>query len=429
MVEALKREAAAQGLIRADGLYRVLRGARRRRHARALRRAGARSRASTSRASRTASGSASPTTCASDAASDYVALFAVTCGAGVRARARGAGRSDGRLPPVARAAGARHRVRGGLRRDAARAAAHAVGLPGSRRASPIADKLKARYRGLRVSFGYPACPELADQAHALRRLLRPGADRRLSLTEGFMMDPGGLRLGPRLPPPGGEVLQGRAEPGASRGGEATAGRSMNVAPTGISPRFLALLDAEDLDAQARPRSSAAAAGRLSLLLARRAHHGRRARSRSGADPRWPRARRGGRALPMSSSTRPTSSARNTAGGSPTSSPRTCAPRTPSSSGRPARCRPDAASPWWPSTWTSGGRRARSRASPTTRRACDAALGRAGLALEVLEVEREVQHLRLRGGRPRRGGGPAGPLEERRALVPLYRVSRRRADAR
>ena len=34
----------------------------------------------------------------------------------------------------------------------------------------MADKLKARYRGKRYSFGYPACPELADQATLFRLL-------------------------------------------------------------------------------------------------------------------------------------------------------------------------------------------------------------------------------------------------------------------
>ena len=60
------------------------------------------------------------------------------------------------------------------------------GFPDSPELS-IAEKLKARYRGLRVSFGYPACPNLADQA-TLFRLLEPETFG-LSLTEGFMMDP------------------------------------------------------------------------------------------------------------------------------------------------------------------------------------------------------------------------------------------------
>jgi 5-methyltetrahydrofolate--homocysteine methyltransferase len=51
----------------------------------------------------------------------------------------------------------------------------------------IADKLKARYRGIRVSFGYPACPNLGDQ-RILFDLLDPSVIG-LGLTEGFMMDP------------------------------------------------------------------------------------------------------------------------------------------------------------------------------------------------------------------------------------------------
>jgi 5-methyltetrahydrofolate--homocysteine methyltransferase len=49
------------------------------------------------------------------------------------------------------------------------------------------DRLKARYQGIRVSFGYPACPNLADQ-DLLFRLLAPEKIG-VSLTEGFMMDP------------------------------------------------------------------------------------------------------------------------------------------------------------------------------------------------------------------------------------------------
>ncbi len=46
---------------------------------------------------------------------------------------------------------------------------------------------QARYQGRRYSFGYPACPDLEDQAK-LWRLLRP-EDIGVELTEGFMMDP------------------------------------------------------------------------------------------------------------------------------------------------------------------------------------------------------------------------------------------------
>jgi 5-methyltetrahydrofolate--homocysteine methyltransferase len=50
------------------------------------------------------------------------------------------------------------------------------------------DRWKARYRGIRVSFGYPACPNLEDQA-ILWRLLRPDERIGVRLTEGFMMEP------------------------------------------------------------------------------------------------------------------------------------------------------------------------------------------------------------------------------------------------
>jgi len=51
----------------------------------------------------------------------------------------------------------------------------------------MADRLKARYQGVRVSFGYPACPDLADQ-EKLWRLLKPD-EIGVKLTEGHMMDP------------------------------------------------------------------------------------------------------------------------------------------------------------------------------------------------------------------------------------------------
>lgn len=45
----------------------------------------------------------------------------------------------------------------------------------------------ARYQGIRVSFGYPACPDLEDQ-EPLFKLLKP-EDIGVELTEGFMMEP------------------------------------------------------------------------------------------------------------------------------------------------------------------------------------------------------------------------------------------------
>lgn len=49
------------------------------------------------------------------------------------------------------------------------------------------ERFIARYQGIRVSFGYPACPDL-EQQETLFALLRP-QDIGLHLTDGFMMDP------------------------------------------------------------------------------------------------------------------------------------------------------------------------------------------------------------------------------------------------
>jgi len=49
------------------------------------------------------------------------------------------------------------------------------------------ERFIARYQGIRVSFGYPACPELENQV-PLFRLLAP-EEIGVTLTDGFMMDP------------------------------------------------------------------------------------------------------------------------------------------------------------------------------------------------------------------------------------------------
>jgi len=54
----------------------------------------------------------------------------------------------------------------------------------------LQDIFKARYRGIRVSFGYPACPRLEDQ-EILFRLLEVTRHIGVHLTEGYMMDPEG----------------------------------------------------------------------------------------------------------------------------------------------------------------------------------------------------------------------------------------------
>jgi len=52
----------------------------------------------------------------------------------------------------------------------------------------LKEKFQARYRGIRVSFGYPACPDLEAQAK-IWKLLDPEEAIGVALTEGFMMDP------------------------------------------------------------------------------------------------------------------------------------------------------------------------------------------------------------------------------------------------
>jgi 5-methyltetrahydrofolate--homocysteine methyltransferase len=120
-----------------------------------------------------------------DDVEDYVALFAVTCGEGVRDRAEALKARGDYLKSHALQA---------LAIECAEAFAEMLharlrtlwGFPDAPELS-IGEKLKAHYRGLRVSFGYPACPNLADQV-TLWRLLEP-EQIGIQLTEGYMMDP------------------------------------------------------------------------------------------------------------------------------------------------------------------------------------------------------------------------------------------------
>jgi 5-methyltetrahydrofolate--homocysteine methyltransferase len=120
-----------------------------------------------------------------DGESDHVAMFVVTCGEGIREQAAAWREQGDYLKSHALQA---------LAIECAEAFAEMLharlrtlwGFPDPPDLA-IADKLKARYRGIRVSFGYPACPNLADQA-ILWWLLRPERIG-VTLTEGFMMDP------------------------------------------------------------------------------------------------------------------------------------------------------------------------------------------------------------------------------------------------
>ena len=121
----------------------------------------------------------------SPAAPDHVGLFVVTAGSGIRERV-GRLRDQGHY--------LESHVLGALAVETAEAAAewlHAWmreqwGIPDDP-ALTMADRLRGRYRGQRYSFGYPACPDLEDQAQ-LFALLDP-SEIDVTLTEGYMMDP------------------------------------------------------------------------------------------------------------------------------------------------------------------------------------------------------------------------------------------------
>jgi 5-methyltetrahydrofolate--homocysteine methyltransferase len=116
---------------------------------------------------------------------DHVALFVTTSGEGVRERVETWKHQGEYLKSHAFAA---------LALETAEAAAewlHAClrkrwGFPDPDDLS-LEDKLAARYRGKRYSFGYPACPDLAFQRE-LFHALRP-EEIGVHLTEGDMMDP------------------------------------------------------------------------------------------------------------------------------------------------------------------------------------------------------------------------------------------------
>jgi 5-methyltetrahydrofolate--homocysteine methyltransferase len=116
---------------------------------------------------------------------DTVALLITTAGEGVRARAE-ALKHEGeyllchalQALAVEIAEGAAERIHQMIRER--------WGLP-DLPATTMMDRFQARYAGKRYSAGYPAWPELADQATFFRLL--DGRRIGVELTEGFMMDP------------------------------------------------------------------------------------------------------------------------------------------------------------------------------------------------------------------------------------------------
>jgi 5-methyltetrahydrofolate--homocysteine methyltransferase len=120
-----------------------------------------------------------------DGKRDHVALFVVTAGEGVRERSEKA-KNEGyyfkshgmQALAIESAEACAEWLHRRIRED--------WGFPDSPDMS-MAQRFTSRYRGKRYSFGYPACPNLDDQA-GIWKLLRP-EEIGVQLTEGFMMDP------------------------------------------------------------------------------------------------------------------------------------------------------------------------------------------------------------------------------------------------
>jgi 5-methyltetrahydrofolate--homocysteine methyltransferase len=120
-----------------------------------------------------------------DGKRDHVALFVVTAGEGVRERSEKA-KNEGyyfkshgmQALAIESAEACAEWLHRRIRED--------WGFPDPPQLT-MAQRFTSRYRGKRYSFGYPACPNLEDQA-GIWKLLRP-EEIGVQLTEGFMMDP------------------------------------------------------------------------------------------------------------------------------------------------------------------------------------------------------------------------------------------------
>jgi 5-methyltetrahydrofolate--homocysteine methyltransferase len=116
---------------------------------------------------------------------DHLALFVVTAGEGVRERSERA-KNEGyyfkshglQALAIESAEACAEWLHRRIRED--------WGFPDPAEMT-MAQRFTSRYRGKRYSFGYPACPDLGDQA-GLWKLLRP-EEIGVQLTEGMMMDP------------------------------------------------------------------------------------------------------------------------------------------------------------------------------------------------------------------------------------------------
>jgi 5-methyltetrahydrofolate--homocysteine methyltransferase len=120
-----------------------------------------------------------------DGQRDHIAVFVVSAGEGIRARAEKAKqegyyfKSHGlQALAIETAEACAEWLHRRIRED--------WGFPDPPEMT-MAQRFTSRYRGKRYSFGYPACPDLEDQA-GIWKLLRP-EEIGVQLTDGFMMDP------------------------------------------------------------------------------------------------------------------------------------------------------------------------------------------------------------------------------------------------
>jgi 5-methyltetrahydrofolate--homocysteine methyltransferase len=116
---------------------------------------------------------------------DHLALFVVTAGAGIRRKSEEWKQAGEYLKAhgvqalaIETAEGCAEWLHRRIRED--------WGFPDPPNTT-MHDRFTSRYRGKRYSFGYPACPNLDDQA-GLWKLLRP-EEIGVELTEGMMMEP------------------------------------------------------------------------------------------------------------------------------------------------------------------------------------------------------------------------------------------------
>ena len=116
---------------------------------------------------------------------DYIAFFAVTAGQGIREKALKWKEAGDYLKSHALQALALELAEGFAER-LHQEIRDKWGFPDSPDLT-MQDRFQGKYRGQRFSFGYPACPNLEDQAK-LFRLIKP-EEIGIRLTEGFMMEP------------------------------------------------------------------------------------------------------------------------------------------------------------------------------------------------------------------------------------------------